>query len=76
MNAAETVMHVVNRNCGNVVLDFLRERVRQTRKPAHRHTHDGVRALDKTGRDFGWIGTADFGFLSQPLQTAGFRVPP
>lgn len=46
VNPQEVVMHEVNRNRVEVVLDFLTEAVRQAREPAHLHSHGEVLALD------------------------------
>jgi hypothetical protein len=39
MNPDEVVMHIEQRNLMHVILDLLRDRIRQASKPAHIHTH-------------------------------------
>ena len=39
MDAGEVVVHVVQGDGCGVILEFLRERVRQAREPADRHPH-------------------------------------
>src|SRR5436190_17719510 len=51
MNAAKIVMHVVQRDRGDVILDFLREGIRQTSEAAHLHTHGEILALYVAGAD-------------------------
>jgi hypothetical protein len=51
MNPAEIVVHAVERNRGDMILDLLGESVRQPSKPAHVHSHREVLALDVAGGD-------------------------
>ena len=53
MNTTEVVVHEVQRDRVHVILDLLRERVRQTGEAAHSHAHREVLALDVGGRDPG-----------------------
>ncbi len=49
MNAAKIVVHEVNRNSGNMIVDFLREPVREAGETAHSHSHGKILALYITG---------------------------
>jgi hypothetical protein len=42
MHAAEVIVHVVERDSPDVILDALGEGVRQSRKSAHLHAHGQV----------------------------------
>jgi len=46
MDAGEVVVHVVERHRRRMVVELLREGVRQPRKPANRHAHREILALD------------------------------
>lgn len=49
VNAAEVVVHEVERDGVLVILNFLGKSVRQTREPAHSHSHRQILAFDVTG---------------------------
>lgn len=51
MYAAEVVIHEPERHSRRVVLDFLRERIREASESANAHPHRKVLALNKTGTD-------------------------
>lgn len=51
MHAGEVVMHMEQRNHVNMVVDLFRERIGQSSKPAHIHSHVQVLPLDVAGRD-------------------------
>lgn len=63
MNPDEIVVHVVDRQRCDVVLDFLRERIGQSCVAAHLHPHGQVLALDVAGANVARIRAADLGFL-------------
>ena len=63
MNAPEVVPHEVQRNAGGVVLDLLRERVREPSEAAHAHPHCEVLAFDIAGIDVLRVGVTDFAFF-------------
>ena len=56
MNAAEVVIHEVERERVLVVLDFLGECIRQPRKAAHVHPHRKILPFDKTCRNVPSVG--------------------
>lgn len=58
VNPNKVVVHGVNRNGRNVILDFLTEGVRQAREAAHRHPHREILALHIAGRNMCRIGIA------------------
>lgn len=58
MDADKFVMHEVDRDGMGVVLDLLREPVRQAREPAHPHAHREVLALGVGRADVLGIGAA------------------
>ncbi len=49
VNPAEIVVHVMERHGVLQILQFLRECIGQTGKPAHRHTHREILPLDVAG---------------------------
>jgi hypothetical protein len=51
MNPRKVVPHVEQRNRVHMVLNLLRERVRQPGKPAHLHSHGQVLPFNVTGAD-------------------------
>jgi hypothetical protein len=57
-----------------VHVDFLAERVRQPREPAHRHPHREVLTLDVAGRDVLRVGVAGH-VLRDATQALGRAVP-
>ena len=63
MNPNEVVVHVVDRDGRDVVLDLLRERIGESREPANLHPHREVLAFDIAGADMLGIGIADQRFL-------------
>ena len=63
MDSAEVVVHVVDRDRGNVIFDLFGECIRQAREAAHLHPHREVLPLDVAGRDVLRIGIADLRFL-------------
>lgn len=67
VNADEVVIHHVQRDRVGVVLDLLREPVRQPREPAHVHPHGEVLALGVGRRDVLRFGVA----LDRLLPRAG-----
>jgi len=70
MNPNEVVMHVMNCDGCDVVLNLFRERIRQASKSAHRHAHCEVLAFDVAGADVLRIGmSAD----ALPLAANAFR---
>ena len=66
MNPDEIVVHVVDRDRGNVVLDLLRECVSQPSVAADLHSHGkfclSIKLVEMCSR----IGVSDQRFLSQP----------
>jgi hypothetical protein len=59
MNPDEIVMHEVDRQRCDVILDFFRVSIGQTRVAAHLHTHREILALDKAGADVLRVGIAN-----------------
>lgn len=51
MDAAEVVIHVMQRDRVLQILQFLGERVSQPSKPAHTHPHRQILALSVAGRN-------------------------
>jgi hypothetical protein len=49
MNPAKIVIHKIERQSVLVIFQFLRESVRQSREPAHRHPHPEILPFGKTG---------------------------
>ena len=70
MNPDKVVVHVVNRDRRDVVLDPLRERIGESREPANLHPHHQVLALDIRRADVLRVGVADERFL---LASDAFR---
>lgn len=58
------------------VFNFFRERISQTSKPSHAHTHIKVLPFDETGRDVPGVGISDYGrtLTSNTLWRTVFRV--
>ena len=63
MNPNEVVPNIVNRHGRGVVLEFLRERIRQPCESPHVHPHGEVLAFDQAGGNMLRVGVADLGFL-------------
>lgn len=63
MNAAEIVVHVVDRQRRNMVLDLLRESIGQPCVSAHVHTHCEVLTLHVRRTDVLGVRVADLGPL-------------
>jgi len=61
MHANKVVVHLVERDGMNVILDSLAERIRQASEPPHLHAHGQVLALDVTRRNVRGIGIAENG---------------
>src|ERR1035438_7786805 len=59
MNPAEVVVHVKQSDHRDVVLDLLREGVRQPRKAPHVHPHVEILSLNVAGADMLGIGSPD-----------------
>ncbi len=83
MDAAEIVVHVVNRDGGRVVFDLLRESGGQSREPAHAHADGEILPLDVASADEPWVrspadnsglGTRDTGRAVAPLPFVGLAV--
>ena len=72
MNPREVVIHVVECNGVNVILDLFREGIGQPGKPTKPHPHAKILALDVAGRDVLriWIAKKDFLFDAQTLRGA------
>ncbi len=51
VNATEVVMHIVNGDGRDVILNFLRERIGQPREAAHLHPHREILALNVARRN-------------------------
>src|ERR1700676_4305197 len=58
VNATKVIMHVVNRNRSDMILNFFEVRVCQASETSHSHSHREVLALDKTGGNVLRIETA------------------
>src|ERR1035441_10349505 len=59
-------MHAVQRHGCSVVLDVLREGVRESREPPHAHPHREILPLYVAGADMPFVGIADLGLLLRP----------
>lgn len=57
VNSAEVIVHVVNCNRGDMILNLFLVRVGQAGESAHVHSHGQVLPLNKAGRNVLWIGT-------------------
>jgi hypothetical protein len=65
VNAAEVIVHIVERDCVLQILRFFRECVPQPRKAAHRHAHREILSPNVTDRNVSVIGVAaDYSFAS------------
>jgi hypothetical protein len=51
VNTAKVVVHEIQRQCRDVVLNFLAECVCQPCETSHRHTHGQIRAFNKASRN-------------------------
>ena len=63
MNSHEVVIHEVQRDGMPVVVDLLRERIRQSREAAHTHSHREILALDVARGDVRLVGVSGDGLL-------------
>ena len=59
MNAAKVVVHVEQRNHGDVIVQLLAERARQAREAPHVHPHVESLPFHETGRDVRLVRVAD-----------------
>ena len=76
MNPAKIVVHVVERNGVLQIFKLFGKGVREARKPAHRHPHGEILALNVACGDVIMIGVAaKITVLRAPMHTAGlYRV--
>jgi hypothetical protein len=59
MNAAKVVMHVVDRQRRDMILDLFRKRIGQSGKPAYMQSQGQILALHKSCADVFRIGVPD-----------------
>jgi len=56
MHANKVVVHIVQSDRGNVIFEFLGERIGEPSETAHRHPHGKVLALHEAGRNVVRVG--------------------
>jgi hypothetical protein len=71
MYPAQIVMSVVKGNRGNVIFEFLRERVGEPGEPAHPHSHGEILTLNVAGGDVLRIGRTYLGLFLTAIADGG-----
>ena len=66
MNPDKVVVHVVDRERRDVVLQFLRERISQSRHASNLHSHGKILPFNKARADMALIGISDLRLFLGP----------